>query len=129
MNSASLKKLKECDDKLVRLILSVDEVYPVQVICGSRNKEDQNKAFEEKKSKLQYPKSKHNIGKEAGRSLSHAVDIVPDPDRNPKTIAWADLKEFDIMLLVVEQKADELGIKVRLGRDFSFKDYPHVELV
>jgi hypothetical protein len=28
----------------------------------------------------------------------------------------------------VERIAKEKGIKVRMGRDFSFKDYPHVEL-
>lgn len=128
MNSTSLKKLKTCHADLVKLALAVDEVYPIQVICGARSKEDQDKAFAEKKSKLKYPKSKHNVGKEAGRELSDALDAVPDPDRNPKTIAWADLKEFEIMCLVFESKAEELGIKIRLGRDFPFKDWPHVEL-
>lgn len=123
MNSASLAKLKECHPDLIKLINRVDEIYPVHVICGHRNEADQNKAFEEKKSKLKFPDSKHNS------KPSKAVDVVPDPDRNPKTISWVDLTQYEIMCLAIEAAADELEIKIRLGRDFSFKDFPHVELV
>lgn len=123
MDSRSLSKLKECHPDLIKLIMAVDALYPVQVICGHRGKEDQDKAFAEKKSKLKFPESKHN------KKPSLAVDVVPDPDQNPKTISWVDLKEFEIMCYTLESKADELGIKIRLGRDFSFKDFPHVELV
>lgn len=123
MDTRSLNKLKECHPNLIKLIMRVDKLYPVQVICGHRNKEDQEKAVLEKKSKLHYPNSKHN------KTPSMAVDIVPDPDKNPKTISWADLNAFEIMCHTVESAADELDIKIRLGRDFSFKDWPHVELV
>jgi hypothetical protein len=30
---------------------------------------------------------------------------------------------------IVLEEAEGLGINVKLGREFSFKDYPHVELV
>lgn len=128
MNTSSLEKLKQCHPKLQRLIRRVDEIYPVHVICGIRSKEDQNKAFEEKKSKLKFPESKHNVGPETGRTLSEAVDLVPDPDRNPKTISWVDIAQYEIMCLAIEAAADELDIKIKLGRDFSFKDWPHCEL-
>lgn len=103
--------------------MAVDLVYPIQCVCGERNKEDQDLAFEQGNSKLKYPESKHN------KKPSHAGDFVPDPDRNPKTISWADLKEFEIMCLVFEAEAEKLDIKIRLGRDFKFKDFPHIELV
>ena len=122
MNTDSLNRLKTCHPDLIKLILRVDEIYPVHVICGYRGKEDQDKAFKDKKSKLKFPESKHN------KSPSLAVDIVPDPDRNPKTISWVDLDAFEIMLLAVESIADDYKIKIRLGRDFSFKDFPHIEL-
>ena len=122
MNTDSLNRLKTCHPDLIKLILRVDEIYPVHVICGHRGKEDQDKAFKDKKSKLKFPESKHN------KSPSLAVDIVPDPDRNPKTISWVDLDAFEIMLLAVESIADDYKIKIRLGRDFSFKDFPHIEL-
>ena len=123
MTTGSQSKLKECHPNLQTLIEVVDRIYPVQVICGYRNEADQNKAFKEKKSKLKYPLSKHN------KRPSLAVDIVPDPDRNPKTIEWNDIEEFKKMLSVVEEEAKKLRIKIRLGRDFKFKDYPHVELL
>lgn len=124
MDSKSLSRLKECDKRLQKLILAVDEVFPVSVVCGHRGEEDQNRALAEKKSKLKFPDSKHN------KRPSLAVDIVPDPERDGnKTISWADLSAFEVMCLTVESMADKHDIKIRLGRDFSFKDYPHVELI
>ena len=123
MDTRSQEKLKECHPDLQRLFRRVDEIYPVQIICGHRNEADQNKAFEDKKSQLKFPESKHN------KKPSLAVDAVPDPDRNPKTISWVDVTAYEIMCFAIEQAADELDIKIRLGRDFKFKDYPHVELI
>lgn len=123
MNSASLDRLRQCDPRLQELIRRVDEIYPIHVICGHRNKEDQDKAFLDKKSKLKFPDSKHN------KTPSLAVDIVPDPDRSSKTISWVDITAFEIMCLAVEAIAEEQDIKIKLGRDFSFKDWPHIELI
>lgn len=123
MTNKSLDRLKECHPDIQRLIERVNQLYPIQVICGYRGKEDQDKAFAENKSKLKFPDSKHN------KRPSLAVDIVPDPDQNPKTIDWTDFDEWEVMCETVAQIADELNIKIRLGRDFKFKDYPHFELV
>jgi peptidoglycan L-alanyl-D-glutamate endopeptidase CwlK len=123
MNQASLEKLKTCHKDLQRLIRRVDEIYPVHVICGYRGEEAQNDAFSNGKSQKKYPESKHN------KTPSLAVDVVPDPDRDPKTLSWVDLKQYEIMCLAIESAADELKIKIRLGRDFKMKDWPHVELV
>lgn len=128
MTELSEKRLSECHDNLVKLIKAVDTVYPIQVICGERKEKEQNEAFERGASKKKFPESKHNINPEKGRLKSHAVDIVPDPDKNPKTLDWKDLREFAIMCEVVAQKADELGIKIRQGKDFKFRDFPHQEL-
>ncbi len=122
MNSASLDRLKQCDPRLIKLLLRVDEIYPIHVICGHRSEADQNKAYDENKSKLKFPESKHN------KKPSLAVDAVPDPDRSPKTISWTDLDAFEVMCLSIEAIAEDQGIKIRLGRDFSFKDWPHIEL-
>lgn len=123
MNTASLERLKLCHKDLIKLAMAVDAVYPIQVICGPRNEADQNKAFDENKTKLKFPESKHN------KTPSMAIDCVPDPDQNPKTISWADLKEFEIMCLTFESYAEQFEINIRLGRDFSFKDFPHIELI
>lgn len=122
MNKTSLKKLETCHPDIQRLARAVDAVFPIQCICGYRGKEEQQKALKEKKSKLNWPDSKHN------QKPSLAGDFVPDTDKNPATIDWDDTKAFQLMCLTFEQKADELGIKIRLGRDFKFVDLPHVEL-
>lgn len=120
MNTKSLNRLKECHPDLIRLIMRVDEIYPCHVICGYRNEADQNKAVAEKKSQLKFPNSKHNS------KPSRAVDVVSGTG---KVIAWADLKAFEILCLTIEAAAEELNIKIRLGRDFKFKDWPHIELI
>ncbi len=123
MNKSSLDKLATCSPELIKLAHAIDELYPIQVVYGYRNEADQLKAFQLGNSKLLYPNSKHN------HTPSLAMDIVPDPDRNPATVDWNDIGEFEKMLKIVQEKADELGIKIRLGKDFKFRDYPHVELV
>lgn len=123
MNKTSRDKLATCHPGLIRLAIAVNNVYPIQCICGYRNDADQERAFREGKSKLPPGKSKHN------QRPSLAADFVPDPDRKASTIDWMDVKAFETMCLVFEQKAEELDIKIRLGRDFSLKDYPHIELV
>jgi peptidoglycan L-alanyl-D-glutamate endopeptidase CwlK len=122
MNKTSLKKLSTCHPDIIKLAKAVNEVYPIQCICGERNENEQTKAFNSGASRKKYPNSKHN------KKPSLAGDFVPDPDKNPATLDWGDIKSFELMCLTFEQKADELGIKIRLGRDFSFKDFPHVEL-
>lgn len=133
MNKTSRSKLEQCHQDIIRLALAVDNIFPIQCICGARNKEEQDKAFEEKKSNLKFPHSKHNINPDEKRKKSHAADFVPDPDRNPATLDWGDIKSFEVMCLTFEQVADELNIKIKLGRDFRSKifpngEYPHVEL-
>lgn len=120
MNTKSLDRLKQCHPDLIKIILRVDELYPCHVICGYRNEADQNKAFEEKKSQLKFPQSKHN------QKPSRAVDVVSG---NGKVISWTDLKAFEILCLTIEAVAEEYQIKIRLGRDFKFRDWPHIELV
>lgn len=123
MNKSSLAKLKTCHPEIVKLANAVNEVFAIQCICGKRDEKAQNKAYENGMSKLKYPNSKHNT-----EPLALAGDFVPDPDLNPATLDWGDIKSFELMCLAFEQKADELGIKIRLGRDFKFKDFPHIEL-
>ncbi len=123
MNKSSREKLASCHPNIIRLAIAVDLVYPIQCVCGHRSAEEQKKAFDSGHSKLPPGKSKHE------KKPSLAGDFIPDPDRNPATVDWDDTKEFEKMCLVFEQKADEMDIKIRLGRDFKFKDYPHVELI
>lgn len=122
MNKRSIEKLGTCHPDIARLAKAVNEVFPIQCICGYRDEKSQDEAFKNGMSKKKYPESKHN------KKPSLAGDFVPDPDRNPATLDWGDIKSFELMCLTFESKAEELDINIRLGRDFKFKDMPHIEL-
>ena len=115
----SKERLNECDVRLQALcekMLSRSD-FDMTITCGHRTKEEQEKAFKEGKSKAHFGQSKHN-------SLpSKAVDICPYP------VNW-DINDirWHKMVALAYDTARLLGIKIRCGAFFSFKDYPHIEL-
>lgn len=115
-SSRSQERLDTCDPRLKLIMEELIQVMDVTILCGHRNEEDQNKAFASGNSKLQWPNSKHNS------FPSKAVDVAPYP------ISWEDIDRFERMCGIIEGIAHSKGIRIRLGRDFSFKDYPHIEL-
>ena len=113
----SLKTLKECHEDLQRVMKEVIKEFDISVICGHRGEEEQEEAYKSGNSKAKFGESKHN------HFPSLAVDVVPYP------LDWNDIERFEQMGEVVMRKADELGIKLKWGRDFKgLKDYPHFEL-
>lgn len=113
----SLERIAECDEKLQLIAGELIKEMDVTVLCGHRNKADQNAAYAAGKSRLKWPHGKHNAWP------SHAIDIAPYP------IDWNDISKFKDMCKRVERIAKALGIKIRLGRDFKgLVDMPHVEL-
>jgi peptidoglycan L-alanyl-D-glutamate endopeptidase CwlK len=112
----SMKRLSEAHEDLQAIAHELIKVMDVAVLCGHRTEKEQNAAFHRGNSKLMWPRSKHN------KQPAEAMDLAPYP------IDWADIGRFNEMCDHVERIAKEKGIKVRMGRDFSFKDYPHVEL-
>lgn len=112
----SLERLETCHKDLQDLCHELIQYMDVTVLCGYRGEKEQNAAFHAGRSKLMYPRSKHNI------TPSKAVDLAPYP------IDWKDISRFKKMTDLIEMIAKEKGIKIRLGRDFSFKDWPHCEL-
>lgn len=112
----SRDRLNTCDIQLQVLCEAILQEMDITVLCGHRTKEEQDKAVADGYSKAAFPKSKHN-------SLpSKAVDIAPYP------VDFNDIKRFQEMCKIVERIAQKLDIQITLGRDFSFKDYPHIEL-
>jgi peptidoglycan LD-endopeptidase CwlK len=114
---ASMKRLAECDPRLQKIAFELIKEMDVLVLCGHRGEKEQNEAFNLGNSKKRWPNSKHN------KLPSLAVDLAPYP------LSWSNIKRFKDMCKRIERIAEELNIKIKLGRDFSFKDYPHVELV
>ncbi len=113
----SIERIEQCDERLQLIAYELIHRMDVTVLCGHRNKADQNAAFAAGKSRLRWPNGKHN------RFPSHAIDIAPFP------IDWKNLGRFREMCKHVETISKELGLKIRLGRDFKgLVDMPHIEL-
>jgi peptidoglycan LD-endopeptidase CwlK len=97
----------------------VDEAikhYDFTIICGYRGQTEQDKAFNEGKSMLRYPKSKHN------RYPSHAFDAVPHP------LDWSDVEEFKKLQKVMLEAAKTVGVEIVSGGSWKMQDWPHYEL-
>ena len=114
-----------------KLFWEVIKEIDTTIVCGHRDEEAQNDAYEEKKSKLRFPESKHNY------YPSMAVDAAPYCSKI-KGIPWNDIEAFKSFAKIVFKKADELNLKVRWGGDWdgdkdlsdqTFNDYPHFELM
>jgi len=114
----SRENLETCDYRLIKLFNEVVDIADCSVLCGHRNEEDQNKAFDEGHSKLRWPRSQHNIYPSTG------IDVVPYP------IDWEDLEPFFYLAGVVKGVAKMMSYIIEWGGDWtSFKDYPHYQLV
>ena len=104
----------------------VIEEYDNTILCGHRNKEDQNAAVAEGKSKVNWPDGNHN------KNPSWAVDAAPYP------IDWDDLPRFYYFAGIVKGVALAKGYKIRWGGDWDgdlnlseerFRDLVHFEII
>lgn len=117
----SKERLDQCD-KRIQLIcneLLKQCGFDLTISCGHRNKEEQEAAFKEGKSKAHFGQSKHN------KIPSQAVDICPYP------IKWetTDYRWWKMIALAYEI-ARKNGIKIRSGAFFTgLCDCPHIELM
>lgn len=121
----SKDNLSTCDKRLQKLFNEVIRHWDCTILQGHRGEFSQNKAFLEGRSKLRYPKSKHN------QNPSKAVDVAPYP------IDWDDLQRFYMFVGFVRGIAIKMGIKIRVGADWdgdgqwkdqNFHDLPHFEI-
>ena len=123
-STRSENNLQTCDIRLIKLMELSLESSPLDfsIICGHRNEHDQNIAYSQGKSKLQYPHSKHNI------ITSMAVDIQPYPYTKDDILDKNNLK-FKLLSNHVKKIARDLNINViNGGLDWGW-DWYHWELV
>ena len=120
-----------CDPRLRVLLSVVADGFDCTIVQGRRDKATQDKYFAEGKSKLQWPKSKHNVLEP--EMLSKAVDTTPYI--NGKMV-W-DASQCYFFAGYVLGTADRLGINIRWGGDWdmdrdlsdnTFNDLVHFEL-
>jgi peptidoglycan L-alanyl-D-glutamate endopeptidase CwlK len=122
----SLKILETCHPDLQKLFKEVIKVYDCSVISGYRDKTAQNNLYEQGRSKVTYPNSKHNSKPSLG------IDVCPYP------IVWSENKSFYHFAGFVFGVAKSMGITLRWGgdwdmdlnfRDNRFDDLAHFELI
>jgi peptidoglycan L-alanyl-D-glutamate endopeptidase CwlK len=121
-----MNNLATCHRDLQDLFGEVVKKIDCTILEGHRDETLQNLAYEEGKSRLRYPESKHN------ELPSLAVDVSPYP------IDWDDMDRWYFFAGYVQRTADEMGIDIRWGGDWdsdrefddqTFNDLPHWELV
>src|SRR5574343_343457 len=91
----SVEKLLTCDARLIAIMQTAILETDFTIICGVRGQKEQDLAFKQGKSKLRYPKSKHNS------IPSLAVDIAPYP------LDWNNIQAFDDLSKVIKRIAHE----------------------
>jgi hypothetical protein len=125
LSEAGQIKLETCHPDIQKVIKEVIKYVDCTVVCGYRNKEEQDLAVRTGNSKTVWPNSKHNS------SPSRAIDIVPYP------VDWNDTKRFYYFAGFVLGIAKSLGVDLRYGGDWdsdfdlkdqNFFDLPHFEL-
>lgn len=126
----SMERLKTCHPDLQRILLEAIKYTDFTIVCGHRGKAEQEKAYREKRTQLDWPHSRHNS------MPSCAVDIAPWHATAPH-IDWSDSEGFIYLAGIVKGVAFMLGYDLRWGgdwdddhdqRDEKFRDLPHFEL-
>lgn len=140
------ERLNTCCADIILLFTEVIKNRPCRILKGRRGKEEQNKAFDEKRSKIKYPDGKHN------KVPSEAVDAAPDPiPKNWGRVSWKlipkkhreqikkeikELHKFYEFAGYLKGVADCNEIGIRQGHDWdgdhefndqSFDDLIHTE--
>lgn len=136
LSASALARLETVDAVLAAIVLDAEQIVPMTILEGHRDKAGQDKAYAEGKTKLQWPNGKHN------KLPSLAVDLAPLYYEGGRKIDWDDLIAFGRIMGVVQACAYQRGAKLRFGLDWdgdfrsvnrdpdeSFLDAPHVELV
>ena len=130
LRATDAARLITCDPRLQDLVVALAKTWNIRVICGHRNKVEQDTAFSQGKSKLKWPLSNHN------RLPSLAIDMVPMEANG--AIDWNDVRRISYFAGHVMQKAKELGIRLRWGGDWdvdtelkdnTFNDLVHFEII
>jgi len=121
----SKKRLSTCDSKLQKVFNEVIKHVDCSILEGHRDKDRQNKLYEEGKTKVKYPNGRHN------RQPSSAVDVTPYP------VDWKDRERQTLFAGFVIGVASQMNINLRWGGDWDqdfqvvdnrFDDFPHFEL-
>lgn len=123
--SISSLMLDTTDERLQALCNEVIKHFDFSVIEGTRSLQRQQELFKEGRSQIDgvIKKGKHN------HNPSLAIDVLPYK-KGHNTFDGSDESElmFWRMLWHFKRASIKLGIPIRFGAFWSFKDFPHIEL-
>jgi peptidoglycan LD-endopeptidase CwlK len=129
-STSSMLQKRYADPRLQRWLDELIKYTDFAIVCSYRDKEAQDKAVAENKSKTPWPTSKHNS------KPSLAVDIVPYSSHYG--LMWNDNRAFYMLAGAGKMMAAQLGLKLRWGGDWDsdndlndqkFNDLPHWEIL
>lgn len=135
----SRKNLNEAHKDFTVLFEEVLKSRDCSIIEGLRSKEEQNRLYHARKSKLHYPDSKHNL--KSNQDKVDAVDVIPYPFKESD---WKNTKLLYHFVGYVKGIADRLyregkmDARIRCGADWdgdfkfddqTFHDLPHFERI
>jgi peptidoglycan L-alanyl-D-glutamate endopeptidase CwlK len=121
----SKERLATCEEDLQVLFKEVIKYVDCSILEGHRGKDRQNALYKEGKTKVLYPRGRHNA------NPSRAADVVPYP------IDWEDRERMTLFAGFVLGIASQMGLNIRWGGDWDqdfevkdnmFDDFPHFEL-
>ena len=124
----SMARLDTCHPDLIRLMSEVVRDVDITVLEGHRDEARQNQMVAEGKSKLRWPRSRHNS------TPSLAVDVAPYIAGKGASWDWAD---YHPLAAQVKATWDRLMSEGRLSGEYdlswggdwrSFPDGPHWQL-
>ena len=104
-----------CQPDIQLIFRKVIEVVDCSILCGHRNEENQNEAFDNGFSQLKWNKSNHNT------FPSEAIDVVPCP------IDWDDINKFYQLNGVIMTFCQIYKVNLTWGGLWDMKDFPHYE--
>ena len=125
-SATSAARPATCDLRLVEVFDHVLQIVDCSVLAGHRNEVMQDQLYDDGKSQVRWPLSKHNV------TPSGAIDIAPYP------INWGDRERMTLFAGIALGVADAKGIALRWGGDWNhdfqvvdngFDDLVHFELM
>jgi len=153
--TTSSRRRDECHPYIVLVLNRMILERNISVLCGIRDKDEQQEAFDNKKSQVLWPDSDHNIDPDNPKNEEYpdksiAVDIGVYHPELEGYIAWKNKDEFWETWKVFERIVAELksegaipydqefisgcdwdgdGIRVDEDPDEHFFDGPHIGMV
>jgi len=121
----SKERLATCDQRLQDVFNEIIKYVDCSILEGQRNKERQNKLYDEGRTKVRYPDGRHNA------DPSKACDVTPYP------VDWEDRERQTLFAGFVLGLARSMGTHLRWGGDWDqdfqvvdnrFDDFPHFEV-